>query len=240
MKIGMTERDDIDKRLKELNTPTNIPLSFRCYATYEVDKPLEVEKRIHSIIDRIDDSLHAREQLDNGRVREREFFKISPETAYGIFKDIAALRGDADKLKLYRPTEEQSQEEEIADIRSKRSNNSFELLGIKIGEEVAFLYDDSIIARVVNSKNQIEYEGDIYSVTALAQKILIEKYGWSDNLHVNGWRYFTKNGLSLSDLRDEIETDDEFFPPERCAFLEDGEDDPSVEAEGDDKHCGCR
>ena len=172
-----------------------------------MDKPLEVEKRIHSIIDRIDDSLHAREQLDNGRVREREFFKISPETAYGIFKDIAALRGDGDRLKLYRPTEEQSQEEEIADIRSKRSNNSFELLGIKIGEEVTFLYDDSIIAKVVNNKNQIEYDGNIYSVTALAQKILIEKYGWSDNLHVNGWRYFTKKGLSLSDLRDEIETE---------------------------------
>ena len=89
VKIGMTERDDIETRLRELNAPTNIPLSFRCYATYEVDKPLEVEKHIHSIIDRIDDSLHARETLENGRIREREFFKISPETAYGIFKDIA-------------------------------------------------------------------------------------------------------------------------------------------------------
>ena len=88
VKIGMTERNDIDRRLKELNTPTNLPLSYRCYATYEVEQPLEVEKRIHSIIDRIDDTLHAREQLENGRIREREFFKISPETAYGIFKDI--------------------------------------------------------------------------------------------------------------------------------------------------------
>lgn len=40
----MTERNDIDKRLKELNTPTNLPLSYRCYATYEVDAPLVVEK----------------------------------------------------------------------------------------------------------------------------------------------------------------------------------------------------
>lgn len=37
-------------------------------------KPLEVEKRIHSIIDRIDDTLHARERLENGRIRERDFF----------------------------------------------------------------------------------------------------------------------------------------------------------------------
>ena len=40
VKIGMTERDDIEDRLKELNTPANIPLTFRCYATYEVDNPL--------------------------------------------------------------------------------------------------------------------------------------------------------------------------------------------------------
>lgn len=62
VKIGMTERNDIERRLKELNTPTNIPLSYRCYAVYEVDNPSEVEKNIHSIIDRIDYSLHAREQ----------------------------------------------------------------------------------------------------------------------------------------------------------------------------------
>lgn len=104
VKIGMTERDDIEERLKELNTPANIPLTFRCYATYEVEDPLQVEKRIHNIIDRIDNSLHARETLDNGRIREREFFKISPETAYGLFIDIANLRGDLDNLKLYAPT----------------------------------------------------------------------------------------------------------------------------------------
>ena len=208
VKIGMTERNDIDRRLKELNTPTNLPLSYRCYATYEVEQPLEVEKRIHSIIDRIDDTLHAREQLENGRIREREFFKISPETAYGIFKDIAVLRNDTDNLKLYRPTQEQSQEEEIAETRTKRSNNSFKLLNIDVGEEIYFLHDESIVARVVNDRNKIEYENEVYSVTALAQKLLIDRHGWSEDLHVNGWRYFAKNGLTLSDLRDRIENEE--------------------------------
>lgn len=153
VKIGMTELNDIERRLQELNSPPNIPLSYRCYATYEVENPLEVERRIHSLIDRVDDSLHAREQLNNGRVREREFFKISPETAYGIFKDIAALMGDANKLKLYTPTLDQSQELELAENKTKRSNNSFELLNIGVGEEISFLYDDTIIAKVLNKKN---------------------------------------------------------------------------------------
>lgn len=44
VKIGMTQRNDIERRLRELNSPTNIPLSYRCYAVYEVENPLEVEK----------------------------------------------------------------------------------------------------------------------------------------------------------------------------------------------------
>lgn len=208
VKIGMTERNDIERRLQELNSPPNIPLSYRCYATYEVDNPLEVERRIHSLIDRVDDSLHAREQLNNGRIREREFFKISPETAYGIFKDIAVLRGDSNKLRLYTPTLDQSQEQELAENRTKRSNNSFELLNIHIGEEISFLYDDTITAKVLNKKNQIEFDGVQYSVTGLARKILFERYDWAENLHVNGWRFFTKDGMSLSDLRDCIENEE--------------------------------
>jgi len=51
VKIGMSTRNDIDARLAELNRPANIPLSFRAYAIYEVDKPHEVEKNIHNLFD---------------------------------------------------------------------------------------------------------------------------------------------------------------------------------------------
>ena len=164
-----------------------------------------IEKRIHSIIDRVDDSLHAREQLENGRIREREFFKISPETAYGIFKDIAAIKGNPESLKLYTPTLQQTQEQELAESKTKRSNNSFKLLNIVVGERIRFLYDDSIIAKVFDDKNQVEFEGVQYSVTGLAKKILVEKFGWSKDLSVNGWRFFMHNSIVLNDLRDEIE-----------------------------------
>lgn len=210
VKIGMTQRNDIEKRLQKLNTPTNIPLSFRCYATYEVENPEQVEKSIHRLIDKIDNTLHARETLDNGKIREREFFKISPETAYGIFKEVASLRNDTKNLKLYTPSKNESEEQELAESRTKRSNNSFKLLGIEIGENLSFLYDDSIVVKVVDNKNQVEYNGKIYSITRLAINILIDKYGWSENLHANGWRFFTKDGITLSDLRDRIEnTEDE-------------------------------
>ena len=116
------------------------------------------------------------------------------------------MRGDTNKLKLYTPTLEQSQEQEIAERKTKRSNNSFKLLNIAVGEEIIFLYDDAVKAKVINDKNQVEYEGENYSVTKLACKLLIERHGWSENLHVNCWMYFTKDGISLSDLRDSIES----------------------------------
>lgn len=205
VKIGMTERNDIESRLNELNAPCNIPLAYRCYATYEVDNPREVEGSIHNLIDGVDSSLHAREILDNGRTREREFFRISKEAAYVIFYEIASLRGDLDKLKLYTPTANQVQEEEIGSNRFKRSNNSFERLGISVGQELTFLYDSSIRVEVSNSKNKVQFNGEIYTVSALARKILIEKYGWTQNLSVNGWRFFVFNDITLSDLRDKLE-----------------------------------
>ena len=94
----------------------------------------------------------------------------------------------------------------MAESRRKRSNNSFKLLNIKIGERINFLYDENIVAKVSSDKNRVEFNGETYSVTALAIKILVEKYGWAENSHVNGWRYFTKDGLALSDLRDRIES----------------------------------
>lgn len=205
VKIGMTERNDIERRLNELNAPSNIPLSYRCYAIYEVEDPLTVEKRIHSLIDRVDASLHAREQLNNGKTREREFFRISPETAYGIFYDVAVLRNDKENLKLYVPTEEQVQEEEIADIRTRRSNNSFKLLNLAVGEDLLFLFDDSLTVKVADDKNTVEYKGEKYTVSALARKLLIENRGWLDSTHVNGWRYFVRNGITLSELRERVE-----------------------------------
>jgi len=71
--------------------------------------------------------------------------------------------------------------------------------------DITFLNDDRIIAKVCDDKNQIEFESTQYSITALAKKILIERYGWSENLSINGWRFFRYNGMALSDQRDRQE-----------------------------------
>ena len=201
VKIGMSARNNIDERLSELNRPANIPLSYRAYAIYEVDKPQEVEKHIHNLFDIIDENLHARETLSGGRVREREFFRISPEKAFAVFINVANLRGDTENLKRITPNEEQIEEEEIAEQIDRRPNFKFSMLQIPVGSELRFLYDDSCVCYTKDMNNKIEYEGAEYTLSGLAQVLVAEKRGLTKPHSVAGPRYFIYQGNTLSDLR---------------------------------------
>jgi len=201
VKIGMSTRNSIEDRLAELNRPANIPLSYRAYAIYEVERPQEVEKHIHNLFDIIDENLHARETLSSGRIREREFFHISPERAFAVFKVVSQLRKDENCLKLIEPNAEQLEEEQLAEQTVRRPSFKFSMLQIPIGTELRFLYDESCICKTLDANNKIEYEGSDYTLSGLARKLLIEKQGWRDDASVAGPRYFTYQGNTLADLR---------------------------------------
>ena len=201
VKIGMSARNNIEERLAELNRPANIPLSYRAYAIYEVEKPNEVEKHIHNLFDIIDENLHARETLSGGRIREREFFRISPEKAYAVFMSVAHLRGDADNLKLITPNEEQIEEEEIAEQIARRPNFKFSMLHIPIGSKLKFLYDENCVCYTKDMNNKVDYNGAEYTLSGLAQILVAEKRGLEKPHSVAGPKYFTYQGNTLADLR---------------------------------------
>ncbi len=201
IKIGRTK--NIDSRINDLNSPSNIPLSFRCYASYKTNDAQKVEKFIHNIIDLINDTLHARELLESGKVREREFFKMSPEIAYGIFKEVAGLRNEENNLTLRPPTREQANEEQL---NTRALRTTFEMLHIDIGTTIYFVFDENITATVVDKENKIECNGERGSVTWIAKNILVKDFGWANNTKVNGWSYFRKDDgiATLYDKRKQI------------------------------------
>ena len=200
VKIGMSVRDNIDARLSELNSPANIPLSYRAYAVYKVENPQEVERHIHNLFDIIDESLHARETLSSGRVREREFFRISPERAYAGFKIVADLRDDKNNLKLITPSDDEVEEEQIAEQSTRRPPFKFSMLNLPVGTELRFLYDDEFVCYTKDIHNKIDYSGDEYTLSGLAQKLLVENHGRKP-VPVQGPVYFTYQGNTLADLR---------------------------------------
>lgn len=195
VKIGYA--DDLKQRLSQLNRSECIPFAFRIYATYKVDSRLS-DKKIHSIIDRINPDLRSIENF-NGRKRVREFYAMTPEDAYGILEAIAEIHGYADRLKKYQMTESEKRDEQLAqeldnENTERASNFSFSACQISVGEQIEYYANPDIKATVVDDRN-ICYEGEIYSLTALAKKLSGKKYS------IAGPKFFKYKGEWLNDIR---------------------------------------
>lgn len=188
---------DIDKRLKELNRSECIPYAFHVYALYEVDSNLS-DKKIHAIIDTLNPNLRSIENF-NGKKRVREFYAMPPEDAYAILEAIAEIHGCTDKLTLVAMNEaEQAAAEEAEEIeaehRERLSPFTFSKCNIEIGETIEYALNPQIVCKVVSDKT-VEYEGQQYSLSALAKHLL------NSNSPVAGPRYFKYKGKWLNDIR---------------------------------------
>jgi hypothetical protein len=206
VKIGKTM--NLKQRIQSLNNPTCLPFSFRPYAIYKVGDDMDmVEKTIHSMIDRIDYDLRAREEVDSSRLREREFFALDAEKAFEFLRDIAILRKDEHNLEKIKQTKQEMAEEKVAKSVEERAEKqkrlSFTEYGIPIGSKIAFVDNAAITATVVNEK-QVEFEGVLYSLSALAAKLLIKYRGRRSDTAAQGPLYFTYNGKKISELRNKV------------------------------------
>lgn len=198
VKIGYAH--DVEKRIQQLNRSETIPFAFRAYAKYEVDSEL-TDKELHNLIDKLNPELRTIENFD-GKKRVKEFFEMTKEDAYNILESIAKISGTTSRLKLCTPTGKQLEEEQRAEEareNAKRGKFHFSEVGIKPGEEVVFVEDDSIRPIVVDDRH-IEYKGQVASLSSLAQKIKQTPYP------LQGTAWFTYNGVKLTDLREQFES----------------------------------
>lgn len=202
VKIGYA--DDIDRRLTELNRTECTPFAFRVYATYAVKTRL-TDLKIHQMIDRINPALRSIDNV-NGKKRVREFYAMSAEDAYLMFEAMAEIHGTTDLLVKIKPDKKQEEEEETANevkeiAREKLLPFSFDLVQIVPEEEVEFWYtsqrNSGIMCKVVDNKH-IEYEGETYSLSSFATKMLNSKNS------VAGPRYFKYKGEWLNEIRDRL------------------------------------
>lgn len=203
VKIGYA--DDVKERLRQLNRSECIPFAFRVFATYEVDSRLS-DLKIHSIIDKLNPNLRSIDTFE-GKERKREFYAMTPEDAYSILEAIAEINGRKDKLKLIAPTEEEKNEKQIAtDVKEENVDRltpfNFNIVNIKPGETIVFTNSanpyNGTECVVVNDK-QVEYNGEKWTISALATKFTKSKWG------VAGPRYFKYKGEWLNDIRKRLE-----------------------------------
>ena len=110
VKIGYA--DNVESRLRQLNSTECTPFAFRVYATYEVPARL-ADKDVHSIIDSLNPVLRSSEMC-NGKLRVREFYAMAPEEAYKIFEAMANIHACPERLRLIPASTEEKRDEEDA------------------------------------------------------------------------------------------------------------------------------
>lgn len=203
VKIGYA--DDIDKRLKQLNRSECTPYAFRIYATYEVGMRL-TDLKLHDMIDKINPNLRSIDNVD-GKKRVREFYAMSPQTAYAILETIAELGRRKDKLHSYEMSDEERKSEDLAqEIEEEHierlSPFAFSKCNIPIGSTITFYQHGNVNSGaecVVVDDKAVEYQNRKFSLSALATELTGSK--WS----VAGPRYFKYNGEWLNVLRAKVE-----------------------------------
>ena len=203
VKIGYA--DDVLSRLRQLNSSEGLPFAFRVYATYEVEERL-TDLKLHAMIDQLNPNLRARDNV-NGKTRAREFFAMSPEEAYSILEAIAEINGRKDRLHRCDPSDRERKDEHLVQESEapgieRRSPFSFSMCKIPIGATIQFVHQGSphsgAKCTVVDNK-KVEYQGRIYSLSALATELTGIRGS------VTGPRFFQYNGQWLNVLRAKIE-----------------------------------
>lgn len=203
VKIGYAT--DVKQRLAELNRSTAVPFAFRVYATYEVDSVLS-DKKLHSILDKLNPELRSTEEVD-GKRRIREFYAMTPEDAYSILEAIAEINGFGNRLKKWKATTTEQQDEALAQKideqhQERLSPFAFSKCNIPVGAQIAFCCggneNDGSLCEVVDDKH-VRFGNETWSLTALAKHLLNTKTS------IAGPQYFKYNGEWLNVLRTRLE-----------------------------------
>ena len=174
IKIGYSV--DVERRVKDLSG-SGLPYDYEIYCTYEIPASQKADKSLHRLIQMLNPNLRI--------TPNREFFDISPELAYKMFEEMAAMHGREDKLKLYK-----DDAIDIGESHKKAEPFSFTKCQIPVGSEIVYIHDESITARVVDDR-KIEYQGEIMYMTTLAKRLI------NKNTGVNGPAFFKYKGVPL-------------------------------------------
>lgn len=184
IKIGRTN-DDLASRIRSLNN-TSVPLPFELYVACEVQNAKFVEEQLH-------------EAFGDHRVsKNREFFRLAPERAKATLS-LAKIK----EIKLGDEIFETPEEKSEVEAAKRRTRFQLSMIGIPPGTELKLFRDPTIICKTVDDKNQVEFKGDVTSLSdAAIQAVNDLGYEWDAASGPWEWTY---QGKRLDELRREIE-----------------------------------
>lgn len=186
VKIGMTTREDMDSRMKELYS-TGVPVPFECQFACRVKKSdcAKIEKALHTAFS---------PQRINAN---REFFRIQVEQAKAILElfhheDVTVEVTDEIENDL---TEDDRAAK--AKAKNRRPSLNFYEMGMQKGDVLSWKEGQNIRV-VINSERRVMYEGEEVSISALSAKLK----GYNAK-HIAPGKYWIYKERLLDDIYDE-------------------------------------
>lgn len=185
VKIGRTS--NLEERVRSLSSHSGVPVPFEVYYACLVEDSIKVEKHLH-------------DGFGDHRVNpRREFFRINPERVLSILKLV--------ELENLTPledfVEDQEEQQTLNKERGRRSAFTFSSVNIPIGSILHFVRDEAVTAKVVDDRN-VDFEGEITSLTQSSLILLNRDYGWNSS-SVTGPRYWVFENETLSERRLRLE-----------------------------------
>lgn len=186
VKIGMTNRDSVDARLKELFN-TSVPVPFECEYACKVESSERVEKALHLAFHPY--RIHA----------QREFFKINPEQAIAILQLL-------DKSKDITTEIREEINNDLTDIDKaagermkivRRPPLNYLEMGIPLGSKLEFSRDGETYEAEVCDVKKVMYCGVQKSLTAVTKELLGIEHA------IQPTAYWTYKGKNLMDIYNE-------------------------------------
>lgn len=183
VKIGMTNRDSVDVRMKELFN-TSVPVPFECEFACKVDRPDIVENALHLAFHPY--RIHS----------QREFFKINPEQAVAILKLV-------DKSKDITAEIQGEINNDLTDVdknageklkQTRRPPLNFREMGIPVGSKLVYGKDDHNQVVEVSGDRTVSFNNTETSLTLVTRELLGLDY------NVQPTPYWTYNGRNLWDI----------------------------------------
>lgn len=192
VKIGMTTRDNLDARMRELYG-TGVPVPFECKYACRVKASdcAKIEKALHTAF------------APNRINANREFFQIKSEQAMAIlelFNREDITQEITEEIDNDLTSEDKSATEKINGNRRPPLN--YYDMGMKEGSVLTFVKDPTVKVTIVGEK-KVMYQDETYSLTAITKKLL----NISHAIQPTGyWNYEER---SLRDIYDETYTLDD-------------------------------
>jgi T5orf172 domain len=185
IKIGRTN-GDLATRVKTLYQNPGVPLPFEVFYACEVADATFVEKQLHDAFG------------DHRISQRREFFRLAPERA------TAALSlAKINEIRLGDEIFDTPEEKAEVEAAKRRSKFRFSMIGIKPGTELQLYKDPTIICTTVDDTNQVNFKGDI---TSLSDAALQAHAALGDEwASISGPWAWCFQGKRLDDIRKEID-----------------------------------